>query len=206
MRSCWGLNSAYKASILPTELYPGSKFSFLLEGNWDMRLCSCQLKRRQSLWGEGTVSGQGCALVVEQVSWRCLWAHNVHLVTHGYNRACVSWPQLAWWWHQEVGLRPRNFEKSQNIVKCSEAALCCYLQGEAEGSLQSSRPRSWSFLLSQSICLIVSSITFCKFTKRQSNSPIKCSCLVGCLSFPYSFHYKSVNTCTCFHLSLIFHT
>lgn len=205
MCSCWGLNSACKASVLPSELHSGSKFSFLMEGNWDMRLCNCQLKRRQNLWGQGTASGQGYALVVEQVAWGCLWAHNVHLVTHGYNRACVSWPQLAWWWHKEVGLWPRNFDESQNIVKRSEAAHC-YLQGKAEGSLYSAWPRPWGCLLSQSIWLIVSSIIFCQYTQKQSNIPSKCCSVVGCMSFPYSFQYKSVNACTCFCLSLIFHT
>lgn len=64
---------------------------------------------------EEPCSDQGCAAVVEQVTSKCLWAHHVHLVTHGYNRAWVSWPQLARWWHQEVGLWPRNSEQSQTL-------------------------------------------------------------------------------------------
>lgn len=43
----------------------------------------------------------------------CQWAHSVHLVACGHNRACVPWSQLAYWWHHGVSCQsiPRRRTK-----------------------------------------------------------------------------------------------
>lgn len=114
-------------------------------------------------------SDQGCAAAVGQGTSRRLWAHRVHLVTHGYNRAWVSWPQLARWWHQEVGLWPRNSEQSQtrwNAQRLLTAAIfkenqreACKAPGLDPGAA-----------CSQSICLVASSIIFQKFRGKKNKA------------------------------------
>lgn len=110
-------------------------------------------------------SDQGCAAVVEQVTSRRLWAHRVHLVTHGYNRAWVSWPQLARWWHQEVGLWPRNSEQSQTLWN-AQRLLTAALFKESQREACKAPGLDPGAACSQSICLIASSIIFRKFKEK----------------------------------------
>lgn len=109
-------------------------FSLLIEEYWNRRKCLLSRAincRKEKSWGR--------LVLAECTLWHLCREHevcqqtlNVYLLTRDRNRACVPWPQLASWWHHESGLRPKDFETSQNAVERAEATHCCCLQ-EARG-------------------------------------------------------------------------